>query len=236
MPTTHDGFNSRIEALHREISGQARRVQALIETAFDAAFARSATDAASIARLDEDVDRVDVAIERSAVALLTDATATGAALNAEQLRRVLTIVKVNNELERIADLGVRVGETTRELAVASQGAGVPDAFRVLTNSVIGILRDAGLSLEHADADLAKVVLASEDAVEAFKRALATDVQRSVAAGKMDVETALALQDIASLSVAMADHCTNIAEQVLYSVTGTIVRHTEGHWEEFTLKG
>jgi phosphate transport system protein len=147
---------------------------------------------------------------------------------------VLTIVKVNNELERIADLGVRVAETTREISASASG--VPDAFRVLTNSVIGILRDAGLSLEHADAELAKVVLASEDAVEAFKKALAIDVQRSVASGKMDVETGLALQDIASLSVAMADHCTNIAEQVLYSVTGAIVRHTEGHWEEFTLQG
>jgi phosphate transport system protein len=232
MPSTHDGFNTRIEALHREISGQARRVQALIEAAFDAAFARSPGEAGRIVTLDEEVDRVDIAIEKASVALLTEATATGAALTDVQLRRVLTIVKVNNELERIADLGVRVAETTRDLP--AHAAAVPDAFRVLTNSVIGILRDAGLSLEHSDAELAKVVLASEDAVEAFKRALAIDVQRSVASRKMDVETGLALQDIASLSVAMADHCTNVAEQVLYSVTGAIVRHTEGHWEEFTL--
>ena len=48
---------------------------------------------------------------------------------------------------------------------------------------------------------------------------------------MSVDLAFLLHELASECVRMADHCTNIAEQVIYSVTGAIVRHTEGTWVE-----
>ncbi|MBY0263494.1 MAG: hypothetical protein K2Q20_14205, partial [Phycisphaerales bacterium] len=168
MPTSPDGFAQRIADLKAELAGQARTVQSLVEAGFDAAFSRDQAAALGVVQMDDVVDRVDVALERSAVALLTDATAQGAALDPAQLRMVLTIVKVNNELERIADAGVFVAQMVGPML--QTGVTLPDNFRVMTNSVVGILRDASLSLERSDPHLAKVVLASEDAVEAFKRA------------------------------------------------------------------
>lgn len=229
MPTTPEGFSHQIATLKAEITAQSRRVQALLETAFDAAFARDPSAAARVFALDEIIDRVDVEIEKRSVQLLTDATKDGAALAPEQLRMVLTIVKVNNELERIADAGVAVSELVKPIVEAK--VTLPETFRVMTNSVVGILRDTSTALDRNDAHLAKVVLASEDAVEAFKRAILREAQGQVATGRMSVDAAFLIQEVATTCEIMSGHCTNIAEQALYVATGAIVRHTGGHWEE-----
>jgi len=232
MPTTAEGFATRLARLRADLVEQGRRVQSLIEAAFDSAFARDAQQAGRVFVMDETIDKVDVAIERAAVDLLTDATGAGAQLRPEQLRTVLTIVKINNELERIADMGVAIAEEVKPLLSASLQ--LPDTFRVMANSVIGILRDAGTAFARTDADLAKVVLASEDAIEEFKKAILRDAQQQVAAGKMTVDQAFSLQEVATYCEVMAGHCTNIAEQVLYLATGAIVRHMGGHWEQYSL--
>ena len=46
-----------------------------------------------------------------------------------------------------------------------------------------------------------------------------------------VDAAFLLHEFASQCERITDHCTNIAEQVIYSATGAIIRHTEGHWHE-----
>lgn len=229
MPTDPSQFTARIARLKADMVAQSRRVQALIEAAFDAAFVQDTAAAERAIRMDEPIDMVDVEIEKAAVQLLTDATAAGAALRPEHLRLVLTIVKVNNELERIADAGVTVAEMVQSLQ--AQKAQLPETIRVITNSVIGILRDTGTCFDRDNAQLAKIVLASEDAVEEFKKAINRDAQVQVSTGRMTVDTAFLLMEIANHCETMAVHCTNIAEQVLYMTTGKIVRHMKGHWEE-----
>ncbi len=232
MPTTPEGFQERLAAVQVELVAQGRRVQALAEAAFDSIFARDPVAAARVIALDEQIDRVDVDIEKTCVALLTDACGTGCTLDPARLRLVLTLVKVNNELERIADVGVSIAEEARLF----QGAGteLPVTFRVLANSAVGIIRDATTCLDRADPELARVVLLSEEAVGQFKKALVRDAQEQLSRGRMTLDFALALGETAALCLVMADHCTNIAEQVMYAATGTIVRHMEGHWEEVRL--
>jgi phosphate transport system protein len=232
MPTTTDGFTIRLARLKADLVEQGKRVQALVEGAFDAAFARDPAGAQRAIDMDAVVDKVDVQIERASVQLLTDATGAGAQLPEEQLRMVLTVVKVNNELERIADAGVSIAEEAG--ALLASNSSLPETFRVMTNSVIGILRDVCASFARDDAKLAKVVLASEDAVEEFKKAILRDAQSRVASGKTTVDLAFSQQEIATYCEIMANHCTNIAEQVIYSATGAIVRHMAGHWEQFEL--
>jgi phosphate transport system protein len=232
MTTTAHGFAVRLDALKAELVQQGRRVQALIEKAFDSVLARDPAAAQAAIALDEEVDRVDVELERASVALLQDATREGAQLSTEQLRMVLTIAKINNELERIADAGVDVAEQVP--ALQKGNIVFPETFRVLANSVIGILRDADTSFSRLDPALAKVVLASEDAVEEFKKAVLREAQVQVSKGKLSVDEAFLLQELATNCEIMAGHCTNIAEQVLYVATGAIVRHMQGHWQQYEL--
>ncbi len=234
MPTTPEGFATRTEKIKTDLVQQGRRVQAVVETAFDALFASNAETARNAIAQDDAIDNVDVAIEQASVALLADATREGAQLETSQLRLVLTIVKVNNELERVADAAVDVAELAARTRVA--GPGYPDTFRVMANSVIGILRDANTSLNRSDAALARVVLSSQHAVTAFKAAVLRDAEEKIAKGQMSVDFAFTLHEVASLCEVIADHCTNIAEQVIYLTTGGIVRHTDTCWVDVPRSG
>jgi phosphate transport system protein len=229
MASTPQGFALRIQRLKADLVEQGRRVQSLLEGVFDAVFARDPARAARAIAMDQAIDAVDVQIERASVQLLTDATHENARLEPDQLRAVLTIVKINNELERIADCGVEIAE--RCASLRDMPGSIPETFQVMANSVVGILRDVNRAFDRSDAALAKVVLQSEDAVEAFKAAILTDAERKIASGQMPVDFAFALHEIAGQCLVMADHCTNVAEQVIYAVTGSIVRHTEGKWVE-----
>ncbi len=228
MPITPDGFAKRIDRLRSDLVAQAGRAVAAVDAAVVATFARDSAAGAAVVEADKEIDRRGVDIERASVQLLEDATREGAALTAEQLRTVLIVVKVNNELERIADAGAAVGE----MASTGQIPAVPPAtFRVMANSVIGILESSVRAFERMDTRGALVVLASDEAVVAFKEILLREAQEQIAAGRQTVDMAFALHAMASQLERIADHCTNIAEQVIYFATGSIVRHTGGRWTE-----
>lgn len=229
MPTSAEGFRARIDRLKADMVEQARRVQSVVERACDAALAADAAAGREAVDLDEAIDLVDVRIERAAVALLADATTDGAALDEPALRLVLTVVKVNNELERAADAAVAIAEQAETFARLS--ARPPQTFRVMSNSVIGLLSATCAAFDRMDAPRAQGVLACEDQVLEFKNALLRDVQQGLASGGRTVDEGLALTLVAAELERIADHCTNVAEQVIYVATGSIVRHTGGKWTD-----
>jgi len=229
MSSATEGLVKRTDRLRADLVDQGRRVQAMLEAAFDALFSGSDEAALGVLKQDDVIDGVDVAMEQACVQLLVDATRAGAELEPMHLRTVLTIVKVNNELERIADAAVDVAEMVPLMKGAA--GNFPPTFRVMANSVVGILRDANSSIQQNNPQLAKVVLQSQHAVAAFKSALLRDAEEQIAKGQMSVDTAFRLHELASQCEMMADHCTNIAEQLIYLTTGAIVRHTENSWVE-----
>ncbi|MEO0477578.1 MAG: PhoU domain-containing protein [Planctomycetota bacterium] len=203
---------------------------AICDAAFDAFFNDDTAAAKQAEAMDDEIDRVDVALEQQAVVLLCDAAREANELSPQQIRELLVVVKANNELERIADCAVHICE---HVSMRS-GAAIPETFRVLSNSVIGIVRDVCRSLEQRDADTAKLVLRAEDTVRGFKNAVLKDAEQRIASGEMAVDAAFLLHELASCCEHIADHSTNMAEQVLYAVTGTIVRHCEAGWTEVNL--
>lgn len=229
MPDTPSGFQQRLGRLNEGLAEQGRRVTELFEHACDAVFAMDVARARSTVDADDLIDRVDVEIEQAAVSLLTDAANNGVPMESAHLRQVLTIVKINNELERAADAATDIA--SQAPALAGIGHPLPETLRVLTNSVAGILRDVTRAFERSDARLAKIVLASEDTVEAFKSQILRDAERAIAGGAMGVDLAFIIHELANQCERIADHATNIAEQIIYSTTGAIVRHTDAGWIE-----
>ncbi len=224
------GFTTKLELIRGELNAQGHRVVAICDAAFEAFFNNDIDAARAAAGLDDEIDRVDVALEQQAVVLLCDAAREANELPPAQIREVLVIVKANNELERIADCAVHISEHVAK----RNGVEIPETFRVLCNSVIGIVRDVCRSLEQRDPNTAKLVLRAEDTVRGFKNAVLKDAERRIADGTMAVDTAFLLHELASCCEHIADHSTNMAEQVLYAVTGTIVRHCEAGWIEVNL--
>lgn len=134
---------------------------------------------------------------------------------------------MNNEFERIADLAVYIAE--RIDSFADEKSPPPPKFRVLANSVIGIMHSTNQAFGQFDPDAARLVLASDDATESFKQMIMRDVEEGLSRGEKAVDFAFALNRVAASLGRMADHCTNIAEQVIYVQSGKIVRHRADQW-------
>jgi phosphate transport system protein len=217
-------FEQELNNLNESLIGQCGRVNDLVQRAVESYFEVDADMAQVVINDDPEIDRVDVEIERRSISLLAMGQTGDHAI-----RSVLTIVKINNELERIADCGVSIAEVVSE--IDSRKAPVPDTFRVMANSVIGMLRDATRALDRSDTKLAERVLAFDDTVDRFKKKIALDAEEKVAQGTLDVGFAFRLQRVTKSLERIADHCTNICEQLIYLETGQIVRHLPEGWSK-----
>jgi phosphate transport system protein len=218
------GFHELLSGVEHDMIGQGARVLDLCTQAVESYFDLDLEKANGIEVLDEDVDRVDVELEKRSVPLLGMGQT-----DEHEIRRVLTIVKVNNEYERIADCGVGIAE--RVLDERQRAIRVPDTFRVMANSVLGMLRDTNRAFARHDANLARQVLLFDDTVERFKKEILLHAQEQVAQGHLDVRFAFGLMSVTKSVERIADHCTNICEQVIYLESGKIVRHRPEGWSE-----
>ncbi|MBL9140843.1 MAG: phosphate signaling complex protein PhoU [Phycisphaerae bacterium] len=215
-------FETRLADLERDLVLQGTRVLDLCTQAVESHFDVDLKKAARVVELDNEVDRVDVEIEKRSVPLL----ALGQT-DEHQIRRVLTVVKVNNEYERIADCGVSIAE--RVIDERERALRVPDTFRVMANSVLGMLRDTNRALERHDANLGRQVLLFDDTVDRFKKEIMLHAQEQVAAGQFSVRFAFGLISVTKNVERISEHCTNICEQVIYLESGLIVRHRPEGW-------
>lgn len=220
-PTPTTSVSDRLDGLHESIDAQGRRVFDVVLQAVESYFDADVEKAGAVILADDEIDRIDVEIERACIGALRQR------LDGEhEIRTVLTIVKVNNELERIADLAVTVAEAV----VAGESTG-PATFRVMANSVIGMLRDSIRALADGNADLARQVLRFDDTVDEFKGQILADARDGVAEQRVEIGVAFRLLAVTKAVERIADHCTNICEQVIYLQSGKIVRHRPEGWTE-----
>jgi phosphate transport system protein len=217
-------FQTDLQNLHDDLNKQGDRVLALALNAVDSFFDRDKKKAEASIASDSEIDRVDVEIEQHSIPLL----ATGEA-SAQDIRAILTIVKVNNELERIADCAVNIAECVVNADNAQFD--FPNTFRVMANSVIGMCRDANRALRDGNAELARQVLLFDDTVDRFKTEILLNAQARVASGEFTVETAFSLMTVTKSLERIADHATNVCEQVIYLKTGRTVRHDPSGWSD-----
>lgn len=215
-------FSKRLSQLKNDLVTQGDRVNQLTLRSVECFFDLDRKKAGAVISDDAVIDQVDVEIERAAVPLL----AMGET-DEHRIRSVLTIVKINNELERIADCAVNIAEVVREYGELPEK--IPPTFRVMANSVVGMLRDANRALADLNTNLAEQVLAFDDTVDKFKREIILDAQDKVATGDFSSRFAFNLLTVTRTVERIADHCTNICEQVIYLESGLIVRHLPEGW-------
>ena len=217
-----DEFRTCLDSVLNDLLAQGRRVTDMCLQSVESYFSAGVELAEAVIRADATVDHVDVQIERDCVGLMSmkpDAE--------HDLRWILTIVKVNNELERIADCAVNIAETV----LTADDPERPDTFQVMANSVVGMLRDTVDVLSRRDVDLAQRVLGFDDAVDRFKKELVQRTHNALAEGRVAVPSALYLVKVVRAAERIADHCTNICEQVIYLESGKIVRHLPTGWTQ-----
>ena len=219
-------FRKKYAQLRDDLLTQGDRVVDVTLRAVECYFERNETLASEVIAGDEIIDRVDVDIERASIRLLELGPT-----EEHDIRCVLTIVKINNELERIADGAVAIAE---HLLPAGTAMELPRTYRVMANSVIGMVRDANNAMREKGSRLAQRVLEFDDTVDAFKSQLMEEAQSKLASGEYEVPWAMSLLNFTRTLERIADHCTNICEQLIYLETGKVVRHLPSGWSEPTL--
>jgi len=235
MPISSEQFQEKIVSIRTRLVEQGVLVSELTEGVFDSIYARDTNRAQDIIQRDDEVDQADIEIERDAVDLMTRAAHDTCPARADQIRSLLTAVKVNNELERIADATSAIA--ARVVALGDRESLFPKTTRVMTNSILAVLRETVKAFDETSAKRAKLVLSSEGNTLAFHEVITRDAEMRVADGRLGVDNAFDLHAIINQAVIIGDHCSNIAEQVIYEANGTIVRHTSGSgWVEQDLPG
>jgi phosphate transport system protein len=215
-------FEKKLSQLKADLNTQGARVSDQLLQAVESSFGSDVEIAKKVIEGDEFIDRVDVEIERACIDLLR------LGVNDEHsIRSVLTIVKVNNELERIADCAVLVVESAIKSDKLISLA--PPTFRVMANSVVGMARDTTKALSDDDTEMAVRVLSFDDTVCRFRKEIVLDVQHRTSNGDLDPLVAFELLAVTRSLERIADHCTNICEQIIYLETGKIVRHLPDGW-------
>lgn len=207
-----------LDHLHRMILTMCAKVEEMIHSAVEALHKPNYDRAKQIMAADDEVDRMDVEIEEECLKLL--------ALHqpvAIDLRRITTVLKIGAELERVADLGVSIAE--RASGIASCGEiTVPDNLKDMSRQALDMLHRSIDAYVHLDVRTAREVCVQDEAIDALNREIIDELSRLMQSQPNIVEAALHLFSASRQIERIADHATNIAEDVVYLVQGEIIRH------------
>lgn len=210
-----------IDKLKKRIVSLGALVEERFRMAAKAIESRDADSARRVIEGDIDIDRLEVDIEEDCLKIL--------ALHqpvADQLRYIVAILKMNNDLERIGDLAVNIAEQTRSLVRAGNMA-FPFDYSTMCDKTEEMLEKSLDSLVNMDLLLAYEVLSRDDDVDSMKNAVQKQFAQEISKAKVDAESMINLFLISRHLERIADHTTNIAEDVIYMITGEIHRHRGG---------
>ena len=175
-----------------------------------------------VRRVDNEIDKAEVDLEERCLAFL--------ALHqpvARDLRTIVTIIKINDDLERIGDLAVhivdRMPEISQELLESFEFETMGMHAGVMVKQSI----EAFVSKDRHHAD---EVCALDEKIDIMHRAAFKKVTKLMKPADADVDELIAALSISRYIERMADHATMIAREVIYLITGEIVRHKNDFYE------
>lgn len=167
---------------------------------------------------DDEIDRLEVQVEEECLKTLALYQPVAA-----DLRFVVTILKINNDLERMGDLAVNIAKRSAFLSICPP-SDIIDDVRAMAVKAQSMVKRSLDSLVNHDAVLARQVRQDDDEVDALRDSVR---QRVGAELRQSPEAAACVMKWNSVSKhleRLGDMATNIAEDVLYMVEGEIVRH------------
>ena len=211
-------LNRDMDRIHRDVLSLTAIVETMIDQASLALTERRFELASEVVEADERVDQGEVHIEEECLKML--------ALHqpvASDLRRIATVLKVNNDLERIADLAVNIAERARALDEHPQFP-VPEKLSRMVRLATHMVRNVMNAFVNLDAESARHVILSDDEVDRLNREVITQLQKTMQQDAAVVVPAMHCFSASRHIERIADHATNIAEDVIYLVEGEIVRH------------
>ena len=168
---------------------------------------------------DDEIDRMEVEIEEDCLRMLALYQPV-----AVDLRFIITVLKINNELERVGDLAVNIAERSVFLAGQADVA-IPFDFAGMALQAESMLTRSIECLINMDVRLAYRIRSEDDDVDAKNREMYVRLIDAIPTNFEHINYLLHALSVGRHLERIADHATNIAEEVIYLVNAEIVRHT-----------
>jgi phosphate transport system protein len=213
-------FLKELEKIKQQILSLGGMVEERVRMAIQAIHGRDLETAKTIIRSDHEIDEMEVEIEEECLKVL--------ALHqpvAVDLRFIIAVIKINNDLERIADEAVNIAQRVETIA-KHKDLPVTVDYSVMSRKTENMLRMSLDSLVNLDIDTAFRVFIMDDEVDHLHVEAYRQVKESIRQSPDFVAGLINLYLISRHLERIGDHATNIAEEVVYLIEGEIVRHAQ----------
>ena len=207
-----------IENLKKKILSLGARVETTVHEAIRSIEERDAALAQEIIENDIQIDDFEVEVEEDCLKIL--ALYQPVAID---LRFIVAVLKINNDLERIGDLAVNIAERSVFLASVPQVSAAFD-FALMSRKTESMLNRSLDALVNMSSELAHEVCIDDDEVDSINRQMYLNIQEAIQKEPDKIASLIHLLSVSRHLERIADHATNIAEDVIYMIDGKIVRH------------
>ncbi|MDZ7640532.1 MAG: phosphate signaling complex protein PhoU [Desulfurivibrio sp.] len=222
-------IQQELEAV-RNLTGElATLIEENLQLALKALMNRDIELAREVIRRDkEEIDRQEITLEEKCLRTMALYHPV-----AGDLRFLVTVLKINADLERIGDLAAKIGDKVIQIAELDRevydtgGMKIPERFHAMHEKTVTMLRSTMEAFYHEDTDLAYKVRLTDDEVDEDKRVIREELEETIAHNPAQHVYLAKLIGVARSLERIADHCTNICEDVIYMAQGRIVRHEAG---------
>ena len=193
-------------------------VEEAISLSNTALFKQDVALAKKVLENDSEIDRLEVELEEECLKVLALYQPVAA-----DLRFVVAVLKINNDLERIGDLAGNIAKIVSQLTTTGP-LKLPEEISIMAKQAEEMVKNSLDAVVKADPDLARQVRREDDVVDAGRQAVRELVMQRIRKNPEKVESLLQINSVSKHLERIADMATNIAEDVIYMVEGEIVRH------------
>jgi phosphate transport system protein len=211
-------YFDELEALKQRLLAMGALVEDLVRRAIQSLVERKQAQAEDVIARDREVNDLQIEIDDRCVKLLALQQPM-----ATDLRLITSAMKINADLERMGDQAVNIAENTMKLLPHPPLKPLIDIPR-MAEVAESMMRDALDAFVRKDAELARQVLVRDDEVDSLKDQLFRELLTYMMADPGTIQRALSLILISRNLERIADHATNIAEDVIFLVEARDVRH------------
>lgn len=211
-------FQKELEKTKKQILSLGAMVEDRLRLAFRAINEGDTDVAATVIKSDWEIDEKEVEVEEECLKILALYQPV-----AVDLRFLISVIKINNDLERIADEAVNIAERVTNI-MGRQPDGFSVDYTQMSTIVDDMLKNSLDALVNLDVDLAFKVVTLDDDVDDLHKAAYDHIKQEMIKSPEQAGSLINLYLISRHLERIADHATNIAEEVIYLVEGEIVRH------------
>jgi phosphate transport system protein len=218
---TRTRFHQELEELKHRILAMAGMAEQAVDLAVQAYSQRDMAMCQRVLNNEPAINRAEREVDEFAVDLLAMQQPM-----AIDLRFILAVIKINADLERVGDQAVNIAQRVMNMIEMSP-SDLPVDIPAMAAKVRKMVRDALQAFIEGDTELARRVLESDDEVDRMNKEAFANLSACMQTKPASTAQALDALSIARNLERVADHATNISEDVIFWVRGADVRHRAG---------